>query len=461
MRILFVSPEYMNWRGDGHYPPIHLLYLSGPLLKAGYEVEIFDAGAWSDRHKAFAAMRKKIAEFQPQVIGITLYTPCMKEVKSICEAAFEERPEAVLVLGGGHPSAAPLDTLEKFPMVSFAMRGECDYTFTQLVTCLAENDDLSSVPGLAWRMEGKAVLNDGFGLVADIDQLKLPHRVLIKHYYEAGAYWHMTAAGRLDVLMTTRGCSFDCSFCFKLSRRTRFHSPDRIMTELEQTWALGNRVIHIMDDAFTLNRSRCLEVFERIVRSGMKPRIKIRSRVTAVDKELLTMARRAGVKSIVYGIESGSQKMLDIMNKKTTVADNERAIRLTKKAGIACIADVMMGLPGETPETMRETEEFLLRTKPIVGHIPLFYPLPTTRAYEEAKSLGILRGSWSHDKPSPWVHLEWAKDRGEIASRIRGISGRLYTNPGILWHFLRHFVFEIRFRQIRYFISLVCRYFFK
>jgi len=126
--------------------------------------------------------------------------------------------------------------------------------------------------------------------------------------------------------------------------------------------------------------------------AGLRLDLKVRSHVNTVDEELLAELRAAGARTVVFGIESGSQKILDAMNKKATVERNAEAIRLTKKAALACYADMFIGFPGETLETMAETERFLAKTKPTAINMQVLVPFPGTAIYAESKANGTLVG---------------------------------------------------------------------
>lgn len=165
---------------------------------------------------------------------------------------------------------------------------------------------------------------------------------------------------------------------------------------------------------------------------------------------MLRILKRAGVKQIIYGVESGSQKMLDSMNKKTTVKMNKKAIQLTKKVGIACYAEIMIGMPGENKETIDETISFLLSNKPIVGHIPVLYPLPGTKVYDDAKRDGTLKGDWTVEGEWPWVKLPWANSVSDISAESKRISKITQKDLGTILYFLRHHLSRMNKRQVKF-----------
>jgi radical SAM superfamily enzyme YgiQ (UPF0313 family) len=279
----------------------------------------------------------------------------------------------------------------------------------------------------------------------------------LDEYYRQRLYWDMAARGAVDMMITSRGCPCDCSFCFKVDRTYRFRSVEHVMTEFESLRRRGVRSVHIQDDAFTANRQRCLEIAEALIRGKYRFELKVRSRVNAVDEELLGKLKRAGVRQIIYGFESGSQKMLDSMNKRTTVEMNRRAVDLTKRAGIACYGEILVGMPGETRETIDETIAFLLDKKPIIGSPAVLYPLPGTEVYERAKADGTLQGDWGVGEPWPWVKLPWALSALDLHAESERIARAVQRDPGTLWYFARMHLRTMSWRQLKYLARLAVR----
>jgi radical SAM superfamily enzyme YgiQ (UPF0313 family) len=159
--------------------------------------------------------------------------------------------------------------------------------------------------------------------------------------------------------------------------------------------------------------------------------------------------KAAGTAMIVFGIESGSDRMLKKMNKKTTIMQNERAIRLTKSAGIACFADLFIGYPGETIQSVEETTNFILKTKPTGINIGVYYPLPLTKGYEDAKKDGSLVGDWSfqHNK-TPYVQLDWVENKYQLRYLARNIKRKFYLNPSVLLQTIIFILKNSRFHDL-------------
>ena len=196
-----------------------------------------------------------------------------------------------------------------------------------------------------------------------------------------------------------------------MERGYRARSAENVVRELVYLASLGITTIDFEDDLFTGRKTRCLEICRMIGEAGLKLDLKVRSHVRKVDEGLLQAMKGIGVKAVVFGIESGSGTMLKAMNKKATVEDNYRAVSLTKQAGLMCYADLFLGYPGETPETIAETREFLLKARPTAVNFGVLMPYPCTTVYQQAKDAGTLVSDWWPDAPVPFVRLPWASDR--------------------------------------------------
>lgn len=450
MKIALVSYDVFQGQTTGLYPPLHLCALATALRDAGHEARVFDyAGPLSGIDAYFRSIRS----FAPRVIGLTCYTPYIAAFYRLTRELKVAVPDAVMVAGGPHPTVWPEWTLERMPHIDYAMQGECDRSIVLFAEMIAGSTPASGVPGLVYR-DGRTVVKSEPARIDHLDELSQVDRGFLDDYYRAGMYWDMAARNPLDMMITSRGCPYDCSFCFKTERRYRFRGVGHVMAEFEILRRRGVRSVHIQDDAFTANRKRCSDIADALIGGGYRFELKVRSRVNSVDEDLLCKLKKAGVREIIYGFESGSQAILDSMNKRTTVEMNERAIRLTKKAGITCYGEIMIGMPGETRQTLDETLQFLLKNKPIVGFIPVLYPLPSTRVYEEARTDGTLQGDWTVDGPWPWVKLPWTASRDDLVAASKRISRAVQRDPGTILYFLRHHLGKMGWRQISFLMRL-------
>jgi len=411
-----------------------LCTLATNLANAGHDVRVFDYnGPFSQMGGYF----REIADFRPDCVGLACFTPYVRTFHGVTKGLRAALPNAAMVVGGYHPTVWPEWSLEHMPQFDYAMQGECDHAIVQFAEMIEGRRSPEDVKGLVYRKNGSIRKNDRDS-VEDLSALPVTDRAFLDRYYKRGMYSYLTEGRRLDMLVTARGCPYNCTFCFKVERKYRFRSAESVMTEFEALRSRGVRAVHIMDDAFTANKKRCLQIADALLRGKYAFRLKIRSRVNAVDEEMLRKLKESGVRQIVYGLESGSQRVLDCMDKHATVAMNERAVRLTNKAGIFCTGDIMIGMPAETPETIDETIRFLRRNRVIIGSVPFLYPLPGTRVYDETKQSGQLQGDWTVDGPDPWVKLPWTDSVDDLRNAALRVQRAVHRDPRALLYFARH-----------------------
>jgi anaerobic magnesium-protoporphyrin IX monomethyl ester cyclase len=446
MKIAFVGVDNYQGRGPVYYPPIHLCHLATALAGKGYEVKIFDySGPFSNINQYY----REIQKYTPDVIGMTCCTLYLSHFNMLSKALRAYLPKTAIVAGGYHPTAWPAWTLENMPHIDYVIKGEGDRAVLFLAEMLTGKRSEQTVPGLVYR-KGDAIGENQQDAIENLDALPQLDRSLLEPYYRSGIYWHMAARGTLDSMITSRGCPYHCKFCFKIEKKYRCRSVDHVMIEFDDLKRRGISSIHIQDESFTAYKERCTLIADYLIKGNYGFELKVRSRVSSIDEEFLRKLKRAGVRQIVYGIETGSQKMLNAMDKKTTVAMNRRAIELTKRVGIGCYADMMIGMPGETRETIDETISFLLRTKPIAGHVSVLYPLPRTDIYDEAKKDGTLIGDWTIEGPRPWVKLPWTKSKEDLENESLRISRRTHRDIGTALYFLKHHMRVMSWKQINY-----------
>jgi radical SAM superfamily enzyme YgiQ (UPF0313 family) len=428
--ILLINPRatYAYEIAQKCYPPLNLLYLAAHLKREGFDVRVLDANAL---RMDDARIGRFAVSCSPQLVGIPLYTEIMSSVYRLTDRLRPLLPNARFVMGGPHPSALPEQVLNDFLGVDFVLRGESEKSIVELCNALSGAGSPAAVKGLSYRSDGRILHNPSADILSDLDAVGVPARELVEDVYRMKRYYTLLVRERpVDTLITSRGCPFSCNFCYNLNHRYRYRSTSRVMEEIVSIYRRGIRDIEICDDTFTIHRDRAVALFEALIRERLPVSFRIKSRVDVVDREFATKARKAGVYMISYGMESGDDGILKRMNKRTTVAHNERACRLTKEAGIACHTGWILGYPGETPESIERTVTFIISIKPTTAQIALLRPYPHTRVYQEAKEAGTLQGDWSvHSDEYPWVKLPWTITRRDLERCLHRAVRRVYYRP--------------------------------
>ncbi len=291
---------------------------------------------------------------------------------------------------GTHVTPLTRETMEAFPSLDYVIRGEPELTFRELIEARQEGGDLAEVKGLAFRRRGQIIINEDRPLIQDLDELPLP----LHHLLPLDKYRIPMIRGPYAFVLVNRGCPARCRFCIQRvmwKNKVRSRSPEHIIQELKSLDRLGVHNIHFEADLFTYDREMVISLCQLILKEGLKIRWTCNSRVDMVDPEMLTWMRRAGCWMISWGIESASQKVLNRARKGINLAKIERGLCWAEEAGIGNWGYFIIGLPGETKETIEET---IRLAKQLPLDLALFHiavPYPGTDFFEEAKERGWLR----------------------------------------------------------------------
>lgn len=382
----------IDWREMN--PPIGLCYLAAAVREAGYDVSIVDSEAL--RYSVDETM-KEIKKLEPDLVGITCKTLWIMNAHEIAERVKKEIGVPV-VAGGNHPTAIPERTIKEFPHFDTLVVGEGEVTFVELLKALSDGSDLSAVKGIVFRKK------DGFEITPprernmNIDSLPVPAWDLLpklsKFYRPSLAY---TTKLPGFVIVTSRGCPGKCMFCDRSTygNRVTRHSPEYVVNmirELKQKY--GVKFFEIFDDNFLLSRQHLFAVLDLLEKEKIKIRFTVQSRVDTIDEERLTRLKKAGCEVIFFGVESGSQEMLKAMNKGVQIEQIRKAFKMTRKFGIKASANFILGFPGESEETLKETESFIKELDILDASIFYFTPLPGSEIYEKINSLGNYKEDW-------------------------------------------------------------------
>jgi len=374
-------------RDDLHereWPQTGLAYLAAVARERGCPVQLFDAMAlgW-----AWEETVRRIKEFQPDLIVLLSTTPTFPN-----DAAFvrllKGSLETRIALVGTHVTALPSESLDESD-TDFVLLGEAEPILADLIDRWghAEKD----IPGLACKSDGETVLSPRRSFVEPLDDLPDPARDLLP----LDRYTMPFTEGRPFVtVIPCRGCPFPCTFCRAgdvWGKKVRVRSPDRVVAELQEVRdRYGIRDVVFMTDTLLANRDWALGLFQSMIETDLKIEWIGNARTDQVDPELLSAMKRSGCQLISYGIESGSQEMLDSMKKHLTLQQSLDAVRMTKEARITAFAYFIFGLPGETHETIRESIQFARKLDADYVNFHIATPFPGTEFYRQAKENGWL-----------------------------------------------------------------------
>lgn len=445
-KVLLVNPHETSQEGYTN-PPLGLLYIAGTLLKHGVSVKLVD-GCVEGKN----AIIKAIGEFKPDIVGITSLTPGRKRALDVARLVRAADPATLIVMGGAHPTIMYRQILEEYDYVDLVVLGEGERTFLEIVT----GTSYESIQGIAYRRDNKVVKTGERATVANLDELPFPawNLVDLSRYkpWGTGSFngIDISKVPRVSVIFS-RGCTGHCDFCstWWVWKGYRNRSPENMADELEWLYRdFGVRHFCFADDAFSIDREAIIGLCDEIIRRKMIIAFFANTRSDFVDEELLYRMKQAGCYEVSYGIETGSQHLLNGMTKENTIKSAEMAIKMTKQAGLKATALMIVGNVGETEETVQETLAFLKRAKPDqVASAGGLWILPGTKVYQYCRKIGFIDDDfWLSDEPYKVFTLEHSSDW------LSAMNETLYT-----YCFRSRFA-RLRSRVVIRIVSLIGKY---
>ena len=393
MRIALVAPKW--YKMVNSYPPLGLGYLAAVLEQDGHWTAIFDLGLEPDTPLDEAV--EAIVAFRPDLVGFTAMT---HNYASAAETMtlLKERLDCPIVLGGPHATLFP-EELVADPAVDYVIVGEGEETLRELARILElwllpegsrrpPAAALAAIQGLVWTHNGfrgrrEIERNPERPLIKDLDALPFPAR----KKFALERYTLQAPTGEpMATVLSSRGCPFNCSYCFKgiVGRTYRQRSPENVLQELRLLVDhYGYRHIYFIDDLFAYDQERLTALCEEILAEGLDIRWQCLARVDRVTPEVLRLMYRAGCREVHYGIESGNPEILRRIGKAITLDQVRQAVTWTAEAGILVKGYFMLGLPGDTAETMQQTIDFASELALDQAMFSLTTPFPGTRLWDE------------------------------------------------------------------------------
>ncbi len=391
MRVLLINPSYPF----EEFPRllVTLPYLASALRADGHEVEILDLLL---ARTTPAKIEARMARFRPELVGITSVTLNHHIASAIAEVVRKCDERVPIAMGGPHVSFEIESSFRELPALDFIGIGEGEHTLVELARALGGRMDLRDVRGLALRDGDRIVRTAPRPLEDDLDAIPEPARELVP----LARYLAFDAHASI---VTSRGCPYSCVFCSApqwTGRQVRYRNPTLCVDEIERVAAMGFKEISIEDDLFTLYRRHFLAVCNELIRRNTGIRWNAFSRVDTITPEVVELMARAGCQAICFGVESGSQEILDLVRKGSNLAKVKNAMRMTQAAGISALASFIIGLPGETEASLRQTVAFANELHQEFGSLYGFHvlsPFPGTEVRERAREFGleILTSDWT------------------------------------------------------------------
>ena len=387
MRVAIIAAPYPLEEFPS--PPLGISYVAAAFEACGCEVSIFD---YIISEYSKVKLAAQLARFQPDAVGAGSVTMNFYDAQRILKDVKSIDPDVVTMMGGPHVSFTAEETLRSFPEIDVVFIGEADHTILEFAPLIRRPDRWSEIRGIAFRADEGIINNGRREFIADVDRIPVPSR----HLLPVSRY---LALGYPVSMITGRGCPHGCIFCLgrkMVGAKVRRRTPSLVVDEIGEIMELGFDRINIADDLFASDTGRVKEICNLMKQRDLKPGWSAFARVDTVTQEMFDVMAEAGCDSISFGVESGSPEMLKRVRKGITLDQARNAVEMCKKSGMLPHASFMVGLPGETHETLRQTAEFAESLGIMFGYHYLA-PFPGTTLCEKINryDLEILTRDWS------------------------------------------------------------------
>ncbi|MCK4545883.1 MAG: radical SAM protein [Candidatus Eisenbacteria sp.] len=406
MKILLIDPPYNVFTGYAtRYFPMGLCSIAAALRDAGHEVGVLHTDTLSRRddldfsneyvrleaylegignhsHQVWSKLEGIAQEFRPDLVGITSMTMTFGSAVRTAELSKRLFPDVPVIMGGAHAKDWPAMTLAT-EAVDYCLGGEAEETVLLFVDMLdAGGSAKDKIPGLGYRAEGQTVLNPAGRPPGNLDAFSDPARDLLL----ADGY----TSEDMGAIMTSRGCAFRCAFCSH-ERVVRFRSIDGVIGEIRRVMErYGTRQFAFKDDSFSLNRKRTVEFCRRLLQEKLRINWDCTTRVNLLDPELVDLMIDAGCNTVKIGVETGSPRILEAVDKGVTIDQVRRAAELLNDRGLFWSGYFLYGVPQETEEDLEATLQFLEELDPPYAGLGLYAPYPNTKLWDIGVEMDIV-----------------------------------------------------------------------
>ncbi len=432
--------------------PHGLLSIAAWLEKEGFQVSVYDC-IGPKASPDFSGNIRQIALMRPDIVGLTATTSSFPDASRMAAEFKKMNPALKTVCGGVHCSALGGKLLGDYPAFDFLVMGEGERTMAEI----AAGNDPSAIDGLVWRDGNRIVENKPRELIADLDVLPFPAYEKLAGFprgYNLPLFSYVKSPG--VSMVTSRGCMFQCSYCDRsvYKRGFRFNSAKYIYDHLKYlNEKFGIRHVNIYDDLFTADKDRIRELCEMLTRDPIDMQFNCAVRVGFAPPELLRMLKKAGCLMVSLGIESADPEMLKKHKAGVTLDAVRDTVRDIRQAGLRAKGLFIMGLPGETVQSIRRTSDFILSLGLDDMNMTKFTPFAGAPVWKNIRSEGTFEEDWEQMNCNNFVYVPNGIGSREVMDSlynwhikrfytgrdyIRKFMGRLWQHRWSLWHILKH-----------------------
>ncbi|WP_298037277.1 radical SAM protein [uncultured Desulfuromonas sp.] len=444
MNVVFATPpitleeRYGDLAGAGSdAPSLGILLLAAVARQAGFDAAVLEASALGLSQNETL---ERIGQHRPDILALTSTTLSIFHAHSLADRAKARFPGLKVLIGGPHLSAAPRETMERFPAFDIAVQGEGEATIAELLQVLKNATPLEAVQGILFRDGEQLRETDRRPYIEDLDTLPFPAFDLLEGF--PGRYAPAPFKTRqlpAASLVTSRGCPNECIFCDRsiFGSHCHAHSTEYVVDMIRKLHdEYGVREFSFEDDTFVTFKKRLREVCERLIELDLGISWSCLGRVDHVTSENLALMKKAGCWQISFGIESGDQQILNTIGKRVTLDQIRQAIAWTREAGIMAKGFFIVGHPGETRQTLRATLDFALELPLNDISVTMLTPFPGTELYDRADEFGTFDDDWAKLNLLNAVFVPRGLTRHDLEQAQRDLSRRFYLRPAVFADYL-------------------------
>ncbi|MFH1751766.1 MAG: radical SAM protein [archaeon] len=424
MKLLLINPGYYKLL----QLPLSLASIAAFVREKGnHEVKVVDENV--------GQKLSNFKDFKPDLVGITSATPLFVDALRCANESKKLFPNALTIIGGIHVTSLPEHTMQNYSEFDFGVVGEGEQTVLELCNHFQEKgklskEELTGINGLVFKKEGKIIRTPKRELIQNLDDIPIPARDLfeMKEFYTQPRAVIRGIMKRTIQIMSSRGCPYDCAFCASArmwERKFRFHSPERVIKEIEHLIETYNiSALFFVDDTFIANKDRVKRICDLMIERGINKRIvwSCQLRANLVDKEIVDKIKSAGCVQAEFGLESGNERVLSmIKGNSVTIKQNTEAIRICKEAGLRVLANFVVGNPSETREEIIDTLNFIKNNPLNFVHPHIATPFPGSRYWEIAKQQGKI-----NENNVDWTRFQMSQVQNNVVVADKITEKELY-----------------------------------
>lgn len=425
-RVLLVSPRTVRPKYQS-LPMIGIASIAAYLREREIEVDILDATV---QNISYEGVAEYVSYYKPDFVGATCIAPTYESAIEHLRVIKERHPNVITMFGGSHATALHEETVEKNPFIDFLVRQEGEITAHELIQTLWKGGDVNQVKGITFRKDGKTVVTPPRPFIKDLDSLPYPAIDLLplhEYYFELRGF--STKKDLVLPFMVGRGCYGNCGFCAAVLMwgGPRLRSVDSVIKELcYMRERFGMTKLFSYDDLISANRRWLKEFCQKYIEAGLDDiGWSCDARADSLNDETLYWMKKANCRFILFGLEFGTQRLLDFANKKLNLSKVKETISLTKKHGIGALGSFIIGYPTETREEMLTTARFARSLGLDCIYMALAMPYPGTAMYEYCKEHDLFLGEPS-DEAFGAVRIPMVKLDGMTAQEITDLFGKVH-----------------------------------